>query len=669
MKKRNIFLVFIFSYFMGCHSNINSETTSNNIELNSKNDNCYEQYIPEYFTNGDLLPDGKKYVYLSYYNKQNEIFIENIDGTNKIQLTNREELENTNLILSPKGDKISYTKNGNLYIIDIDGKNKLAFRTNIYESYNYKWSPDGRKIVYIDKDTIYVINSDGTNKTAILDDNNSNSTPIWTPDGTKITFLSKKNNISQIKVIGVNGENLTTLMEDSYYISNISWSPDGNKLILQSIENKKANIYSINSNGTDKKQLTNSDNNTNPLFSPDGKNISFIVNELNEYGNIIRNDIYIMDVEGKNIKQLTDSSTFKYSLKWSSDSSQILFNSRGALSEIFLLDVNNKQIKRLSPIQSYNKSPALSPDGSKIAFISGRDGNQEIYTMKPDGTEQKRITNTSHNEEFIKWSPDGRKIAFVSDKEGFDNIYIINKDGENEKRISIKGQCNYYPTWSPDGSRIAYLNGDKDYADIIIKDLNNDTEIIITSGTDLKSKDSLEWSPDGTKMAYVGGVNDFFANFLYFLDIKNDRTTEVAQVNYHHKFSWSPDSKKIIFVRNSDGFRKKSQLGLITFGKSNFKMKNNNEVNYLPTYSPDGSKIAFLSYPIYFDFDSSTYIYTSDSDGSNLMKVNTGGCSEYDQVWSTDSKSLIFVSLRNNSKEIYSINSDGSNLMQLTGKK
>lgn len=59
----------------------------------------------------------------------------------------------------------------------------------------------------------------------------------------------------------------------------------------------------------------------------------------------------------------------------------------------------------------------------KIAFISDRDGNQEIYVMDSRGGNQRRLTNTPDNEWDPAWSPDGTKIAFVSERNDYGDIY------------------------------------------------------------------------------------------------------------------------------------------------------------------------------------------------------------------------------------------------------
>jgi hypothetical protein len=85
-----------------------------------------------------------------------------------------------------------------------------------------------------------------------------------------------------------------------------------------------------------------------------------------------------------------------------------------------------------------NLGPAWSPNGSRIAFMSNRPGNNEIYTMRSDGTGVVRLTNNQVNDSSPDWSPAGTKIAFSSDRSGISEnnfeIYTMNADGSGIRR-------------------------------------------------------------------------------------------------------------------------------------------------------------------------------------------------------------------------------------------
>jgi len=100
--------------------------------------------------------------------------------------------------------------------------------------------------------------------------------------------------------------------------------------------------------------------------------------------------------------------------------------------------------------------PVAAGDGSKIAFSSNRDGNHELYTMDPDGTNLVRLTDNAGDDESPDWSPDGSRIAFVSFRESNVDIYAMDPDGTDLVRLTTHAQGDNNPAWSPDGSKIAF---------------------------------------------------------------------------------------------------------------------------------------------------------------------------------------------------------------------
>jgi Tol biopolymer transport system component len=106
----------------------------------------------------------------------------------------------------------------------------------------------------------------------------------------------------------------------------------------------------------------------------------------------------------------------------------------------------------LSILVVLSASITLAQVDSPIVFTSNRDGNREMYTMQPDGSDIQRLTNNQWEDREPAWSPDRSQIAFASNREGGWGIYTMNEDGSNQRRIT-PGGGSYYdsPAWSPGG--------------------------------------------------------------------------------------------------------------------------------------------------------------------------------------------------------------------------
>jgi Tol biopolymer transport system component len=98
-------------------------------------------------------------------------------------------------------------------------------------------------------------------------------------------------------------------------------------------------------------------------------------------------------------------------------------------------------------IRVESSQAAFPGQNGKIVFVSDRDGNNEVYTMNADGSNQSRLTNNTAGEAWPSWSPDGTKIAFTSSRDGNVEIYTMNADGSNQTNISNNKGSDQYPAW------------------------------------------------------------------------------------------------------------------------------------------------------------------------------------------------------------------------------
>ena len=85
-------------------------------------------------------------------------------------------------------------------------------------------------------------------------------------------------------------------------------------------------------------------------------------------------------------------------------------------------------------------------DGPPIAFVSERDGDWEIYTMRTDGTDVRQLTVNDVGDWHAAWSPDGTRIAFGSDCDGDKEIYTMRPDGTDVHQLTKNRR--HAPTWS-----------------------------------------------------------------------------------------------------------------------------------------------------------------------------------------------------------------------------
>jgi Tol biopolymer transport system component len=100
-------------------------------------------------------------------------------------------------------------------------------------------------------------------------------------------------------------------------------------------------------------------------------------------------------------------------------------DSPGNLLDVCEINVDGSGERRVLFHRGHDASPVVSPDGKRIAFVSGVDGNFEIYLVNRDGSGLQRLTRHPADDQSPKWAPDGKKLMFLSNRGGRSGIYEV----------------------------------------------------------------------------------------------------------------------------------------------------------------------------------------------------------------------------------------------------
>ena len=264
-------------------------------------------------------------------------------------------------------------------------------------------------------------------------------------DAGRIVFVSDRDGNSNILLIAADGVTTTRLTEDPGNEWGARWHPDGTMILFISDRTGEPTLYSLPLSGGEWNPLR-ALRDEEPFFNvgvADGKPFLVFHRKDDHY------DIYRSDLDGGNERPLTRNASKDYKPAVSPDGRTVIFtSSRDGNLEIYALDLADGSATNLTRSPGPDAHASFSPDGDAIVFRSGRDGdgNQEIYIMGADGSNQRRLTNHPKWELVSSW---GSEIAFGSNRDGNWELYTVSPQGGTPRRLTDHPDFDGDPSWEP----------------------------------------------------------------------------------------------------------------------------------------------------------------------------------------------------------------------------
>ena len=162
---------------------------------------------------------------------------------------------------------------------------------------------------------------------------------------------------------------------------------------------------------------------------------------------MVGDTIYTANIDGTNLRRLTNTSSHEDFATWSPDGTQIVFSRVGRNDGTYIINADGSDERQLTDFVVLE--PAWSPDGTRIAFGSDHGGFRGIYVMDADGSNIQRLSSTRAGENCPDWSPDGTKLVFASWRDGDGEIYIMNADGSDLQKLTDNRFEEEFPAWRP----------------------------------------------------------------------------------------------------------------------------------------------------------------------------------------------------------------------------
>lgn len=261
------------------------------------------------------------------------------------------------------------------------------------------------KVVFVstrqDGEQIWTMNSDGTSQTKLTSSPGINTQPAVSPDRRSIAFVSTRDGNDEVYVMDASGANARRLTNAAAAKDNFPrWSPDGQRIVFSSNraqgDRTQADLWVIDAAGGDAVDITNTPNvlDVKPTWSSDGRSIAWERTLPNQPP-----QVWMLTIDGanqvSNVHMIVGNGA-RHPAFAPNDPTRIAYSDG---TNIFSATVSTTgpatSPAALTANAGQNVDPWWSPDATRIAFVSLRDGNEEIYIMAANGTDQRRLTDST----------------------------------------------------------------------------------------------------------------------------------------------------------------------------------------------------------------------------------------------------------------------------------
>jgi Tol biopolymer transport system component len=523
------------------------------------------------------------------------------------------------IAVSPNHQTIVMDLQGLLWSLPIAGGQAKQLTDAVTEASHPSWSPKGDLIAIQSYAGgtfhIWTMKPDGTGLRKITTGHGDDREPAFSPDGTKIAFSSDRAfkgsyDIWTVNLADQQLQQWTSSDADEY---EPTWSPDGSEIAYISgagLMGKTVEAVTAAGKQRTVATLGGSEGRLEaPSYSPDGAHIAYT--QFNGAG-LFMNSAHLM-VSGMEVSKEDD--VFPFPAAWLSPD-ELLYTGNGHLLKINLQTKSEAQIPFSAAIQSIRPqyaakhysfdpattyqvkgilAPALSPSGTQVAFIA----LNQLWVMDI-GKAPRQVTHDGFYKQGPQWSPDGKSIAYVSDKDGVENIYVVELSTGTEKHIApATDYAQIMPAWSPDGKRIAFQDNTNATR---IADITSGEVVPLAGPTYFPGRPA--WSVDGKTIA-MAAVKPYTKR--YREGTSQILTVDVATRAQHYTEPapfesvttrgedgpvYSPNGKEMAFIMDDLLY----VMPVNESGQPNGKaFPLNHETSDAPTWSADSKHLLYLS--------------------------------------------------------------------------
>ncbi|HUQ30822.1 MAG TPA: protein kinase [Pyrinomonadaceae bacterium] len=523
-------------------------------------------------TTAAISPDGKYFVYVLSDAGKQSLWLRQISAANDTVIVPPAPGGYFGVTFSRDGSELYYVLKvndaGTLYKIPVLGGTPVKVLEKIDSPVSF--SPDGKRLTFMRGDYpargesgLFIANADGSNERQIAARKFPEvfhqiffTGPSWSPDG-RLVASAVTNTKSESRVITVNAEDgrEQVLTPTPWpYIGRVEWLPDMTGLLMNAREQGAtvAQIWHLSYPEGETRKVTN-DLNTYRAIS--------LTADAGSFATVQTSGLMSVWVapggEAERAVQLP-SGNIGYSggnegVSWTLDGRIVFVSTFGKRGDIWIMNADGSNRKQLTSGAANNHNPVVTPDGRYIIFTSSRSGQRNVWRMNLDGSDLQRLT-TSMVDFLPAVSPDGRWVVYSSLTSGNPTLWKVPVGGGTPEEIINRLAIN--PTVSPDGRLIAYLFTE---APDLSAPPNRMAIIPFEGGEPIKTfeipgglagaRTILHWSQDGRSVLYTVIVNN--VSNIWSQPVGGGKPAQLTNFKEHiiTSFEWSRDGKQLAVSR------------------------------------------------------------------------------------------------------------------------
>lgn len=440
-------LISFSGYFLSCSALPNLKKTEDKVSIN----------------NGERMEkeeiEDKEYQIFAY--KDKKIYLLTLSKDKKIIREINAELDGEirDFEISPDGKKVLLTfspavsRHQNLlYVMNIDGTEKIDLTDGMWGGPRFSFSPDGKKVTFIGQrlgfsDSLYLVNIDGTERIDLLEGMEEikkgiEGKPVFSPDGRKILFRTCRDEsgvaTSYLYIYDLDKKKVETIVKNSKGLIRIChFTPDSKKILflhcLHYFYFYPMQLDIINIDGTERKNIAESVKSESVVISPDGKKVAFIRQKSGYSPDFVDSpnpSLCLVNIDGTEMKNLLNGmgiqGEVEVPLNFSFDSGKILFCLKQLSSEsLCIFDLNKKKVITLIEAKDIKEHHGyqFSPDDRKILFVASFKEDEVAYFIGTDNFTGEPIYHEYTRSRHLIINNDGSSMISIEEIVLTDIIY------------------------------------------------------------------------------------------------------------------------------------------------------------------------------------------------------------------------------------------------------